>query len=122
LATAPITVHKDSSQQRASFGKAAVTGRHRTRTFVDTTQQDHKRYNDGDSETGFNKEIYQLANKIGQLYSRGYFHIYPDYRDTKNTPEELRLILCRAAAKRGDKRDWPTVRRPTSFRADVAWR
>jgi len=26
LGTAPITVHKDSSQHRASFGKAAVTG------------------------------------------------------------------------------------------------
>jgi hypothetical protein len=74
--------------------------------FVDTTQQDHKRYNDGDSETGFNKEIYQLANKVGQLYSKNYFHIYPDYRDTKNTAEELRVILCLGAAKRGDKRDW----------------
>jgi hypothetical protein len=78
--------------------------------FVDTTQQDHKKYNEGDSETGFNKEIYQLANKIGQLYSLSYFHIYPDYRDTKSTPEELRLILCRGAAKRGDKRDWPVRR------------
>jgi hypothetical protein len=27
LGTAPITVHKDSSQQHASFGKAAFTGR-----------------------------------------------------------------------------------------------
>jgi hypothetical protein len=26
LGTAPITVHKDSSQQHASFGKAAFTG------------------------------------------------------------------------------------------------
>jgi hypothetical protein len=78
--------------------------------FVDTTQQDHKRFNDGDSETGFNKEIYQLANKVSQIYSKRYFHIYPDYRDTKNTPEELRVILCLGAAKRGDKRDWPVRR------------
>lgn len=78
--------------------------------FVDTTQQNHQQFNDGDSETGFNKEIYQLANKVGQLYSNKYFHIYPDYRDTKNTPEELRLILCRGATKRGDKRDWPVRR------------
>jgi hypothetical protein len=27
LGTAPITVHKDSSQQHASLGKAAFTGR-----------------------------------------------------------------------------------------------
>jgi hypothetical protein len=32
--------------------------------FVDTTQQDHKSYNEGDEEIGFNKEVYQLANKI----------------------------------------------------------
>jgi hypothetical protein len=48
--------------------------------FVDTTQQDHKKYNEGDSEIGFNKEIYLLANKIRQLYPLSYFHIYPDYR------------------------------------------
>jgi hypothetical protein len=78
--------------------------------FVDTTQQDHKKYNEGDSEIGFNKELYQLANKIGQLYSKEYFHIYPDYRDTKSTPEELRQILCHGAKKRGDKRDWPVRR------------
>jgi hypothetical protein len=78
--------------------------------FVDTTQQDHKSYNEGDEEIGFNKEVYQLANKIGRLCPDDYFHLYPDYRDTKNSPEELRLILNRGAAKRGDKRDWPIRR------------
>lgn len=78
--------------------------------FVDTTQQNHARFNDGDSEIGFNKEIYQLANKIGRIYPGSYMHVYPDYRDTKNTPEELRLILCRGAAKRGDQRRWPVRR------------
>ncbi|GMP11861.1 DUF3800 domain-containing protein [Bradyrhizobium sp. TM239] len=74
--------------------------------FVDTTQQNHKKFNDGDNEIGFNKELYQLANKVGQLYSKAYFHLYPDYRDTKSTPEELRQILCHGARKRGDPRDW----------------
>jgi hypothetical protein len=74
--------------------------------FVDTTLQDHKRFNDGDSEIGFNKELYQLANKVGQLYSGVYFHLYPDHRDTKSSPEELRQILCQGARKRGDSRDW----------------
>jgi hypothetical protein len=78
--------------------------------FVDTTRQNHKKFNDGDSEIGFNKELYQLANKVGQLYSKAYFHIYPDYRDTKNSPEELRQILCQGARKRGDTRDWPVRR------------
>lgn len=78
--------------------------------FVDTTQQNHKKYNEGDSEIGFNKELYQLANKIRQLYAKEYFHIYPDYRDTKSAPEELRVILCQGAKKRGDRRDWPVRR------------
>jgi hypothetical protein len=78
--------------------------------FVDTTLLDHKKFNEGDSEIGFNKEIYQLANKVAKLYPSKYFHLYPDYRDTKNSPEELRLILNRGCAKRGDKRDWPVRR------------
>ena len=78
--------------------------------FVDTTKQDHGRFNQGDSEIGFGKEVYQLANKISRLYSKAYFHIYPDYRDTTHSTEELRLILNRGAKKRGDKRDWPIRR------------
>jgi hypothetical protein len=78
--------------------------------FVDTTKQNHKKFNQGDSEIGFNKEVYQLSNKVGRVYSDSYFHIYPDYRDTCHSPEELRLILNRGAAKRGDKRDWPIRR------------
>jgi hypothetical protein len=71
--------------------------------FVDTTKQNHKKFNQGDSEIGFNKEVYQLANKVGRMYDAYYFHLYPDYRDTKSFPEELRLILNRGAAKQGDK-------------------
>lgn len=78
--------------------------------FVDTSLLNHKKFNSGDSEIGFNKEIYQLSNKIRQLYPASYFHIYPDYRDTKSSTEELRLILNRGAAKNGDKRDWPIRR------------
>lgn len=78
--------------------------------YVDTTKQDHKKFNSGDSEIGFNKELYQLANKVGRIYAEPYFHIYPDHRNTKSSPEELRLILNRGATKRGDKRDWPVRR------------
>lgn len=75
--------------------------------FVDTTRQDHRRWNDGSRDTGFNKEIYQLATKCSKLYGKSLFHIYPDRRNTRQPPEQLRLILNRGCTSRGDKRDWP---------------
>lgn len=74
---------------------------------VDTTQLNHRRYNDGSREIGFSKEIYQLAMKCARLYPKQLFHLYPDYRDTTETPENLRVILNRGCRKKGDKRDWP---------------
>lgn len=73
---------------------------------VDTTKQDHARYNQGSRDVGFNKEVYQLATKFGRCY-KAHFHIYPDRRTTNQTTEELRLILNRGARKAGDNRDWP---------------
>jgi hypothetical protein len=75
--------------------------------FVDTTKANHTRYNAGDRDIGFNKEIYQIATKVARMYSRSYFHLYPDYRNTIQTPSDLRLILNRGCQKRGDPRDWP---------------
>ncbi|MCY0149038.1 DUF3800 domain-containing protein [Hoeflea sp. G2-23] len=66
-----------------------------------------RHFNGGSSEIGFNKEIYQLLMKCGKLHSQSLFHIYPDYRKTNSSTEELRLILNRGARKRGDRRDWP---------------
>ena len=74
---------------------------------VDTTQLDHRSFNEGSREIGFNKEIYQLAMKFGRLYPDRLFHCYPDMRSTPSDPNELRLILNRGIAKRGDPRDWP---------------
>jgi hypothetical protein len=74
---------------------------------IDTTLLDHKRFNAGSREIGFNKEIYQLAMKCARLYSKAIFHLYPDRRETTQTPEELRLILNRGCRSKGDKRDWP---------------
>jgi hypothetical protein len=74
---------------------------------VDTTKLDHRRFNDGSREIGFNKEIYQLAMKVSRCYSDHLFHLYPDYRDTNQKPNDLRLILNRGCAKSGDRRDWP---------------
>lgn len=75
--------------------------------YVDTSQINHTKFNAGDRDIGFNKEVYQLAMKAARLYGKHFFHLYPDHRDTKNSPEELRLILNRGCAKKGDKRDWP---------------
>lgn len=74
---------------------------------VDSTRLDHKRFNAGDREIGFNKEIYQLAMKFARLYRADIFHLYPDRRETTQKPEDLRLMLNRGCVKKGDKRDWP---------------
>jgi hypothetical protein len=87
--------------------------------FVDTSQQDHRKFNAGDAETGFNKEVYQLGMKIAmRLYGKHIFHLYPDYRNCVQTPEELRLILNRGCQSKNDKRDWPFRR--AQFRDSAA--
>jgi hypothetical protein len=75
--------------------------------IVDTTYVDHRRWNDGSREIGFNKEIYQLARKFARMYKKPVFHLYPDQRETSQNPEDLRLVLNRGRKKDGDKRDWP---------------
>lgn len=76
---------------------------------VDTSKiRDHV-FNNGDRQIGFNKEIYQLASKFARLYPY-IFHLYPDQRETLQTPNELRNILNRGQKKKGDRRDW-TFRR-----------
>ena len=74
---------------------------------VDTHRQIHRAYNQGSREIGFNKEIYQLAMKFGRLYRSRLFHLYADERSTSSSTEELRLILNRGVAKKGDPRSWP---------------
>jgi hypothetical protein len=75
--------------------------------FVDTTQINDRKFNSGSREIGFNKEVYQLALKVARLYKSGFFHLYPDRRETKQRPEDLRLMLNRGCRKVGDQRDWP---------------
>jgi Protein of unknown function (DUF3800) len=75
--------------------------------IVPMHELDHKTYNQGSREIGFNKEIYQLASKFARLYRDRLFHFYPDQRDTQSTPEELRTILNFGRRKAGDPRDWP---------------
>jgi hypothetical protein len=74
---------------------------------VDSSRLDHRRFNSGSREIGFNKEVYQLALKCARLYSTALFHLYPDYRETTQRPEDLRQMLNRGCSKGGNKRDWP---------------
>lgn len=74
---------------------------------VDTALVDHARFNQGDKEVGFNKEIYQLATKFAKLYPSRLLHLYPDYRDTSQRPDDLRSILNHGRHKARDVRDWP---------------
>ena len=74
---------------------------------VDTHAIDNQSYNAGSKEIGFNKEIYQLATKFAKLYRTGVFHLYPDFRETNQKPEDLRNILNHGRHKNRDGRDWP---------------
>lgn len=97
------------------FFQPQLRGVHFHSLVVDTSRQNHARYNQGSRDIGFNKEIYQLAIKFGRLYPRELFHLYLDKRTTTQLPDELRLILNRGIrANHGDTRDWPYRR--TQFR------
>ena len=92
---------------KAFFDDPALKGLHFHSLVVDTHALDHNRYNLGSREIGFNKELYYLATKFARLYKDRLFHLYPDYRDTNQRPEDLRTILNHGRRKSGDTRDWP---------------
>lgn len=74
---------------------------------IDSHKLNHTKFNQGSKEVGFNKEVFQLCSKFSRVYPTRLFHIYPDNRPTKSATEDLRLMLNRALARKGDKRDWP---------------
>lgn len=68
---------------------------------IDCSKLNHKEYNNGSAEIGFNKFIYQLLMKFGRLYHEtGHFHCNLDERTTKQSLEELRAMLNNGIAKR----------------------
>lgn len=77
---------------------------------VDTRQINDRRYNLGDREIGFNKEIYQLILKFIRLYRGQNFHAYLDYRSSRQPVSETRLIVNRGAMSKNPNRDWPIRR------------
>ena len=66
--------------------------------FVDMTKHDNHKFNDGNREIGFNKEVFQLAYKFTRLYAAR-LHIYPDERVTSQKLSDLREMLNRYTNK-----------------------
>jgi hypothetical protein len=67
---------------------------------VDNSKLNHKQYNEGDKEIGFNKMLFQLLFKFVRSFrSRPRFFAFLDDRTTKHTPQTLRKMLNAKAAK-----------------------
>jgi hypothetical protein len=84
------------------FGSLARARQARfTALVLRADQQDHARWNEGDSELGFNKLIYQLLlHRVGCRYGREWpINGYLDSRTTKHHPEEMRKMLNAALAR-----------------------
>lgn len=74
---------------------------------IDSSRLKDNVFNGGSREVGFNKEVYQICQRMARLYRYRLFHVYLDSRTTKSSPEELRTMLCFGLRKKGDTRDWP---------------
>lgn len=63
--------------------------------YLDTATQNHKLYNEGCSDIGFDKVLFQLLlHKFGKTYGKKYeIHVYLDKRNSKQNPEILRPML-----------------------------
>ena len=67
---------------------------------VDNSKMDHKRFNDGDKEIGFNKMLFRLLFQFARKYrSQPIFYAYLDHRATVHTPDRMRLMLNGRARK-----------------------
>lgn len=77
---------------------------------IESARQNHSKFNEGNKEIGFNKEIYQLILKFVMLYPDGIYHIHLDYRDTSSGNDELRRILNNGIYRRFDRSDRPVRR------------
>lgn len=87
-----------------------ITPCHFHATAIESALQNHSKFNDGNKETGFNKEIYQLIMKFVRLYPDGIYHIHLDYRDAAEDNEEMRRILNKGIYRRLNRSDRPIRR------------
>lgn len=63
--------------------------------IIDTSEIDHKKYNDSDNEIGFYKFFYQLLlHRFGKTYGLNYdMDVFLDYRDTDYCIEDMTRML-----------------------------
>lgn len=67
---------------------------------VDNSKMNHKLYNEGDKELGFNKMLFQILYKmVRDFRQRPRFYAYLDHRTTKHSPGRLREMLNAKAAR-----------------------
>lgn len=67
---------------------------------VDNSKMNHKQYNEGDKEIGFNKMLFQLLYKFVRIFrSRPRFFAFLDDRTTKHTTKALRNMLNNKASR-----------------------
>lgn len=71
---------------------------HYTCLIANTHKFKHHKYNYGDKEIGFSKLVYQLLLSFARSYKTP-LYVYLDKRTTKQSLDELQLILNRGAAK-----------------------
>lgn len=74
--------------------------------IVDTSRFNHGRFNQGDREIGFSKMVFQLLIKHARLYSER-LYTYLDSRTTRQSLDDLRLMLNRYAASRIGRPEYP---------------
>lgn len=68
--------------------------------IIDNEAMNHKLFNEGDKEIGFNKMLFQLLYKLCRSYrNRPRFYAHLDFRTTKHGPDRLRRMLNAKAAR-----------------------
>lgn len=61
---------------------------------IDNSKMDHKTYNEGDKEIGFNKMLFFLLYSfVRKFRNRPRFYAFLDERTTKHSPDRLRRML-----------------------------
>lgn len=85
----------------AHFGACRDFGVTYSALIVDCTRLDHRTYNEGDAELGFNKFLFQLLHhRVSRRYAETEkIVVYLDSRTAGRHPMELQLVLNRAAAR-----------------------
>lgn len=87
-----LPMYRDVIQTIFDFHRSNLV--HYYALVVDTSRVDHKRFNDGDAELGFNKFLFTLLFKFARRYrQQPRFYTLLDGRTTRHSPEKLRDIL-----------------------------